>query len=102
MRRRVALRAAIRRVSRGPSDPGAGCRRESRCSPPARRRAPANRPAAALRESRVTRVSALETVAESPHGLDQIAGFAELRAQALYVHVDRARLNVGGGFPHRL
>ena len=47
-------------------------------------------------------MSSAQPVAEAAHGLDQVAGRTELRAQPLHVHVDGARLDVGRGFPHRL
>src|SRR5689334_3214462 len=47
-------------------------------------------------------MSALETVAEPTHRLDRVAGFTELRSQALHVHVDGASLDIGRGIPDRL
>src|SRR5271167_2977145 len=51
--------------------------------------------------SRRARVARLEPVAEAPDGFDQFTRGAQLGAEALDVHVDGARLDVGCGIPHR-
>src|SRR5688572_23831980 len=52
------------------------------------------------RNSRGFGLSPANTVAEPPHGLDQIARRPELRSQPLHVHVHGAGLNVRRGFPY--